>query len=64
MRDNNLMKDGDWMTKMEAARDNLPEHFTKKDIRTKIEEVRGREGGEKEKERLCIIIFLAGSSEP
>lgn len=39
MRDNNLMRDGDWMTKKEAARDNLPAHFTDQDIQAKLKKV-------------------------
>ena len=43
MRDNNLMKDGDWMTKEAAAREGLPAHFTNEQIQAKMAEVRGRE---------------------
>ena len=54
MRDNKLLKDGDWMTQREAARENLPPQFNNDDIRNKLQEVRergreregGREGNE------------------
>ena len=39
MRDNNLMKDGDWMTKKEAMREKLPSHFTNQDIQARLKEV-------------------------
>lgn len=39
LRDNNLMKEGDWMTKKEALRENLPAHFTDEDIRVKLQDV-------------------------
>jgi hypothetical protein len=39
MRNNNLLKDGDWMTKKEALRDNLPAQFNDKDIQSKLQEV-------------------------
>ena len=45
MRDNNLMKDGDWMTKKEAIRDNLPADFTDEDIRKRLHEVSGVQHG-------------------
>ena len=41
MRNNNLLKDGDWMTKKEALRENLPAHFNDQDISAKLHEVRG-----------------------
>ena len=46
MRDNNLMKDGDWLSKDAAARDGLPPHFTDDQIRAKMAEVsHGRHPG-------------------
>ena len=40
MRDNQLMKDGDWMTKREAMREKLPPHFTNEDLQSRLEKVR------------------------
>ena len=39
MRDAELMKDGDWMTKREAMRENLPPHFTNEDLHARLEKV-------------------------
>ena len=39
MRDNNLMPDGDWMTRREAMREHLPPHFTNEDIQNRLKEV-------------------------
>jgi len=47
MRDNNLMKDGDWMTKEAAAREGLPAHFTDDQIQAKLAEVRDLGGNER-----------------
>ena len=39
MRDDRLMKDGDWMTKREALRENLPPRFTDEDLHARLEKV-------------------------
>lgn len=39
MRDAELMKDGDWMTRREAMRENLPPHFTNQDLHARLEKV-------------------------
>ena len=40
MRNDNLLKDGDWMTRKEAQRENLPPNFSNQDIQAKLKEVR------------------------
>ena len=39
MRDDNLMRDGDWMSKREAVRENLPPRFTDEDLQARLEKV-------------------------
>ena len=39
MRDAELMKDGDWMTRREAMRETLPPHFTNQDLHARLEKV-------------------------
>ena len=39
MKDDKLMKDGDWMTKREALRENLPSRFTNEDLQARLEKV-------------------------
>lgn len=40
MRNDNLLKDGDWMKKKEALRENLPPNFSNEDIQAKMKEVK------------------------
>ncbi len=39
MRNDNLLKDGDWMTRKEAKREKLPVDFSNQDIQAKLKEV-------------------------
>ena len=61
MRDNDLMKDGDWMTKKEARRDNLPAHFTNEDIQKQLHEV-GLRKGQADSDLPCGCVI--GSAKP
>ena len=40
MRNDNLLKEGDWMTKKEALREKLPSDFNNQDIQARLREVR------------------------
>ena len=40
LREENLLKDGDWMAKREAIREKLPPRFTNEDIQARLKEVR------------------------
>ena len=39
MRNDNLLKEGDWMTRKEAMREKLPADFSNQDIQAKLKEV-------------------------
>ena len=39
MKDDKLMKDGDWMSMREAMRENLPPRFTNEDLQARLEKV-------------------------
>ena len=39
MRDDKLMKDGDWMSMREAMRENLPPRFTNEDLQARLDKV-------------------------